>query len=90
MNDDPLPLHSHYFVTVQFTLHKDRGPYVYPLLRHCFWIAETLVKKTMVTDTGSVGDPDPQDPHVFGPPGSGSNSQRYGSGSFPFFIKVLS
>jgi hypothetical protein len=29
----------------------------------------------------SVGDPDPQDPHVFGPPGSGSISQKYGSGS---------
>jgi hypothetical protein len=26
-------------------------------------------------------DPDPPDPHVFGPPGSGSISQRYGSGS---------
>jgi len=23
-------------------------------------------------DRTSVGDPDPQDPHVFGPPGSGS------------------
>jgi hypothetical protein len=34
-----------------------------------------------------VGDPDP-DPHVFGPPGS--VSQRYGSGSFPLLIKVLS
>jgi hypothetical protein len=41
---------------------------------------------------GSVGDPDPQDPHVFGPAGSGSGSisQRYGSGSFPFLINVLS
>ena len=29
----------------------------------------------------SVGDPDSQDPHVFGPPGSGSICQRYGSGS---------
>ncbi len=29
----------------------------------------------------SVPDPDPPDPHVFGPPGSGSISQRYGSGS---------
>ncbi len=29
---------------------------------------------------GSVADPDPN-PHVFGPPGSGSISQRYGSGS---------
>jgi len=40
-----------------------------------------------------VGDPDPQDPHVFGPPGSGSISQRNGSGSgygsLPFLIKVL-
>ncbi len=38
----------------------------------------------------SVGDTDPQDPHVFGPPGSGSTSQRYVSGSFPFPINVLS
>jgi hypothetical protein len=30
----------------------------------------------------SVPDPDPPDPHVFGPPGSGSISQRYGSESF--------
>jgi hypothetical protein len=32
---------------------------------------------------GSVADPDPPDPHVFGPPGSGSGftSQMYGSGS---------
>jgi hypothetical protein len=36
----------------------------------------------------SVGDPE----HVFGPPGSGSISQRYGSGSgsFPFLIMMLS
>ncbi len=44
----------------------------------------------------SIGHPDPQDPHIFGPPGSGSISQRYGfgsgsgSGSFAFLIKVLS
>jgi hypothetical protein len=37
----------------------------------------------------SVGDPNPQDQYVFGPPGSGSVSQRYGSGSFPFLINVL-
>jgi hypothetical protein len=31
-------------------------------------------------------------PYVFGPPGSasGSVSHKYGSGSFPFLIKVLS
>jgi hypothetical protein len=33
----------------------------------------------------SVEDPDPSDPHVFGPPGSGSISQRYGSGSGSFY-----
>ncbi len=32
----------------------------------------------------------PQDPHAFWPPGPGSISQRYGSGSFPFPINVLS
>jgi hypothetical protein len=30
---------------------------------------------------GSVPDPDPPDPHVFGPPGSVSVSKKYGSGS---------
>ncbi len=43
------------------------------------------VMKTFLVD--SVGDPDPEpdlnphDPQVFGPPGSGSISKRYGSGS---------
>jgi hypothetical protein len=34
----------------------------------------------------SVPDPDP---HVFGPPGSGSTSQRYGSGSFSHHAKIV-
>ncbi len=40
---------------------------------------------------GSVADPnpDPPDPHVFGPPGSGSISQRYGSGSFYHHAKIV-
>ncbi len=33
----------------------------------------------------SVADSDPPDPHVFGPPGSRSISQRYGSGSGSFY-----
>jgi hypothetical protein len=35
----------------------------------------------------SVPDPDPLDPHVFGPSGSGSGStsQRFGSGSGSFY-----
>ena len=36
----------------------------------------------------SVADPDPSDPYVFGPPGSGSISQRYGSGSFNHLSKI--
>jgi hypothetical protein len=42
-------------------------------------------RKLFCTIKNSVGDqepdPDPHDPHVFGPPGSGSISQRCGSGS---------
>jgi hypothetical protein len=30
-------------------------------------------------------NPDPPDPHVFGPSGSVSTSQRYGSGSGSFY-----
>ncbi len=38
--------------------------------------------------TGSVRDPDPSDPYVFGPPGSGSIS-RHGSGSFYHPEKIV-
>ncbi len=40
---------------------------------------------------GSVADPnpDPPDPHVFGPPGSGSTSQMCGSGSFYHHAKMV-
>ncbi len=41
----------------------------------------------MIRPSGSVGDPDPQDPYVFRPPGSGSGSisTRNGSGSKSFY-----
>jgi hypothetical protein len=43
---------------------------------------------------GSVADPDPNpdpsDPYVFVPPGSGSISQRYRSGSFYHQAKIVS
>jgi hypothetical protein len=41
-----------------------------------------ILKKNSSLDT-SVADPDP---HVFGPPGSGSISQRYGSGFGSGFV----
>jgi hypothetical protein len=53
------------------------------------WTGKLLSLGPFMQLYNSVGNPDPQDPHVFGPPGSGSISQRYGSGSFPFLIKVL-
>jgi hypothetical protein len=37
-----------------------------------------------VADLVPYPDPDPSDPYVFGPPGSGSISQMYGSGSGSF------
>ncbi len=37
----------------------------------------------------SVPDPNPPDPHVIGPPGSVSTSQRYGSGSFYQQAKIV-
>ncbi len=37
----------------------------------------------------SVPDPDPPNPQVFGPPRSGSISQRYGSGSFYHQAKIV-
>jgi hypothetical protein len=48
----------------------------------------TLFLPTSVPDTDP---PDPPDPNVFGPPGSGSISQtlRYGSGSFYHQAKIV-
>ncbi len=41
---------------------------------------------TLLSLSSSVADPDP---HIFGPPGSGSTSQRYGSGSFYYHAKIV-
>jgi hypothetical protein len=62
-----------------------RGTLVRTCVATFFFSRKAMVKY-------SVGDPDL---HVFGAPGSGSISQRYGtgsssgSGSFPFLIRVL-
>ncbi len=40
-------------------------------------------------DSVPYPNPDPPDPHVFGPPGSGSISQRYGSGSTNQQAKIV-
>ncbi len=54
--------------------------------RKYIYVPRTIITSAVFT---SFGDPDP-DQHVFVSPGSGSVSQRFGSGSFPFLIKVLS
>ncbi len=47
--------------------------------------------KTSGADSDPNRDPDSPDPHVFGPPGSGSIIQRYGSGSGSFsnYAKIV-
>jgi hypothetical protein len=47
------------------------------------------VGRLLRIQVSSVADPDPPDPHVFGPSGSGSTSQRYGSGSFYHYAKIV-
>jgi hypothetical protein len=55
-----------------------------PLWRkHCFCRSIAGIPCYVATCAGDP-DPDPQDPHFFGPPGTGS-----GSRSFPFLIDVL-
>ncbi len=44
----------------------------------CMYNSRKIVSFTSVTDP----DPDPENPYVFGPPGSGSVGQSYGSESF--------
>ncbi len=46
---------------------------------------EALDEDIDIIVVSGVADPDPSDPYVFGPPGSGSISQRYGSGSGSFY-----
>jgi hypothetical protein len=61
-----------------------------PLLLRVHYNLKLSSLKIGVGNPNPEPDPDPQDPHVFGPPRSGSISQRYGSGSFMFLIDVLS
>jgi hypothetical protein len=52
-----------------------------------FLICRLCTVLTLSYGTNAYSVPDPPDPHVFGPPGSGSGStsQRYGSGSGSFY-----
>jgi len=62
----PLPLPFCF----QLRLHVAGGPLQQkrPMKKCDLWCAVLLLTK--------VADPDPSDPYVFGPPGSGSTSQR--------------
>jgi hypothetical protein len=58
--------------------------------RYRIWIRNTLWKILWrkYYKKSSIADPNP-DQHVSGPPGSGSTSQRYGSGSFYKCAKIV-
>jgi hypothetical protein len=49
----------------------------------------SILDPVYLTHKSSVPDPDFPDPHVFGPPGSGSTSERSGSGSFYHHAKIV-
>ncbi len=56
----------------------------------CFRVLNTdsffhCIDRGICAFTSSVADPDPLDPYVIIPPGSGSISQRFGSGSGSFY-----
>jgi magnesium-transporting ATPase (P-type) len=61
------------------------------LTKHCrvSHTGRKVTVKSSVADPDPNPDQDPLDPHVFGPPGSGSISQRYGSGSFYYHAKMV-
>ncbi len=79
---------------LQVCRHPRRGPVTQRLLLRAqgtvIFMFEFFLAIPLRNGRASVRDPDPLDPHVFGPPRSGSNSQRYGSGSgfFPFLKGV--
>jgi hypothetical protein len=57
-----------------------QDPNLDPLVRSMDPRIRIHLKMSWIRNTASVPDP-----HVFGPSGSGSNSQRYGSGSGSFY-----
>ncbi len=66
---------------------RQRDPHgIHPKLAKTKVYCRTVQDRTL---SSSVADPDPNpDPHVFGPPGSGSTSQRYGSGSGSWYHRA--
>ncbi len=55
----------------------------------CYFIIFLLYWSLSGVSCLVISVPDPPDPHVFWPPGSGSISQRYGSGSFHHHAKIV-
>jgi hypothetical protein len=75
-------IHQKAGIRIRNTSLVSLGPllsYVSDAERHVSLITSSL--HPVPCFNSSVPDPDPPDPRVFGPPGSGSTSQRYGSGS---------
>ncbi len=58
-------------------------------IQHCEASRHVITWRLINVGRSSVADPDPLDPHVFGPPGSGFISQRYGSESFYHQAKII-
>jgi hypothetical protein len=88
----PLVLDLIFFFHTYSTIHSHiltfsnirRGSFSF-FLNAGFWCAEPIFElgHTFQQADVNVADPEPN-PYVFGPPGSGSVSTRYGSGSVSF------
>ncbi len=81
--------HNNFNLTFMKAILFEKGNYYKPMLPaiSCQLIKITRhVQDVTGLQKSSVADPDPNpEPHVFGPPGSGSTGQRYGSGSRLFY-----
>jgi hypothetical protein len=74
-------------VSLFCTMNCARSPTIFELGVTCTTDVELVfMVHTSVADPNP--GPDPTDPRVFGPPGYGSISQRYGSGSRSFNLKA--
>ncbi len=84
-------IHNKDYLITGFGKHGCTAPFD-PWSKYPRWKGKPYMSSLNICSVAdSVGDPDPQDPHVFGPPGSGSGSisQRYGSGSLSFSHKCV-
>jgi hypothetical protein len=74
------PLSEGLTITRHFNFRVLTGGMDFSMEHGCYFILPYIIHSSV---------PDPPDPRVFWPPGCGSTSQRYGSGSFYHHAKII-